>query len=114
MSSYLEVPAIDTDGGLRQGQVPGKAEVQGPDARVLSDGQGSECSVKRASAPGDLTLSHQELAVVQPDPRHLGQSREEQVMWDAIPTISDDKIYFQVLKKNTLTQINVLCDSLCQ
>ncbi|CAB1341446.1 unnamed protein product [Coregonus sp. 'balchen'] len=44
LRANAHVPAIDTDGGLRQGQVPGKAEVQGPDARVLSDGQGSECS----------------------------------------------------------------------
>lgn len=58
MLSHLEVPAVDPDGCLRQGQVTSKAEVQRPDARMLSDREASERTVACSPTPCDLTLGH--------------------------------------------------------
>ena len=38
---------------------------------VLGDGQGSQRPVKRVPCVCDPALVHEELAVVEPDPRHL-------------------------------------------
>ena len=71
--SYLEVPSVDPDCRLWEAVGAYEAEVEGPDAVVLGQRQGPEGTVKGAPGTGDPTLVHQELAVVQPDPRHLGR-----------------------------------------
>lgn len=48
-----------------------KAEIQGPDARMLSYRKSSECTVKCSPTSCDLTLRHKELAVIQPYSGHL-------------------------------------------
>ena len=39
---------------------------------MLGEGQGLQCPIEGTSGPGDLALIHEELAVVQPYPGHLG------------------------------------------
>lgn len=48
-----------------------KLDVHGPDALVLSDGQSTQCAVKRSTGSCDETLIDKELTVVNPDSRHL-------------------------------------------
>lgn len=69
--AYLEEAPVAPHRRLRQRVGPEEAQVQGPDARVLCDGQGPEGAVKRAAGVRDTALVHQELAVVQPQTGHL-------------------------------------------
>lgn len=64
--SHLKVPAVYPDGCLRQRQVTDKAEIQRPDAWVLSNRESSECTVKCLPTSCDLALTHKELAVIKP------------------------------------------------
>ena len=71
MLPYLEVPSIHPDGSFRKVIHPNELEIEWPDAVVLGEGEGSEGTVKGASCACDLALVHKELAVIQPDARHL-------------------------------------------
>lgn len=70
-TGYLQVTAVDADGGLGQGVAPDELEIEGPDAVVLSDGQRPQGPVEGTARPRDPALIHQELAVIQPDAGHL-------------------------------------------
>ena len=60
-----------------------KLDVEGPHPAVLGERERAEGAVQRLASARDLALHHQELAVVQPYPRHLqgggggGGRREE-------------------------------------
>lgn len=73
--SHLKVPTVHPDGSLRQGQVTNKAEIQRPDAWVLSNRKSSERTVKCLPTSCDLALRHKELAVIEPNSRHLEKER---------------------------------------
>lgn len=61
---YLKVSAIYPNGSLGQGKTADKAEVQRPDAWVLSNRKSSEGTVKCLATSCYLTLRHKELAVI--------------------------------------------------
>ena len=69
--TYLEVPPVHPDGRLLERHGADKLEVERPDPVMLGDGHCPQGAVERPARPGDLALVHQELAVVQPDSRHL-------------------------------------------
>lgn len=71
MLPYLEVPSIHPDGSFRKVIHPNELEIEWPDTVVLGEGESSEGPVKGAPCACDLALVHEELAVVQPDARHL-------------------------------------------
>ena len=71
MLSYLEIPSIHPDGSFRKVIHPNELEIEWPDTVVLGEGESSEGPVKGAPCACDLALVHEELAVVQPDARHL-------------------------------------------
>ena len=71
MLPYLEVSSIHPDGSFWKVIHSNELEVEWPDAVVLGEGEGPEGTVKGASCACDLALVHEELAVVQPDARHL-------------------------------------------
>ena len=78
MNPDLEVSAIDSNGSLRHVVRADKLEVQRPYPAVLGEREGLEGSIKRPPRLGHLPLVHEELAVVQPDSRHLQRYRDIQ------------------------------------
>ena len=59
-----------------------KLDVERPDPVVLGGWQSTQSSVKHAPGPGHLALLGEELAVVNPDPRHL--VHEDQAALEAV------------------------------
>ncbi len=67
----LEVPPINSKSRLRKVVATDEPQIEWPDSVVLSQGEGSQSTVKGSSGPGDLALLHQELTIINPDSRHL-------------------------------------------
>ena len=77
----LEVPSIHAYGSLWQAVGAGELDVEWPDAAVLGERQGLQGSVEGAPGLGHLPLVDEELAVVQPDSRHLRTRERPAVSW---------------------------------
>ena len=75
--THLEVPAIGPYSSLWDVMHADKLEVQRPYAMVLSDGKCSKGSIEGPSGAGYFGLVYEELAIVQPDPRHLQTTKME-------------------------------------
>lgn len=76
VGKYLKVSAIHPNGSLRQWQTAGKAEVQRPDAWMLSNRKSPEGTVKCLATSCYLTLRHKEVAVIKPYSRHLKTKKQ--------------------------------------
>ena len=69
-----------------------KLEVERPDPAMLGDGQRPQGSVEGTPRPRHLALVHEELAVVQPNPRHLSKEimrgKKELKFWNLFYSVS--------------------------
>lgn len=54
-----------------------KTEIQRPDSWMLSYGKSSQGTVKSSPTSCDLTLRHEELAVIKPYSGHLNSGKED-------------------------------------
>ena len=75
--THLEVPAIGPYSSLWDVMHADKLEVQWPYAMVLCDGKCSKGTIEGPSGASYFGLVYEELAIVQPDPRHLQTTRVE-------------------------------------